>query len=637
MFRALADLGRRANHDDADVRLQRRDRGLRARWRWLRRRLPRVPTLASRRATLSGPDTPQAPIPDEKGGFVLARAWRRIRSLSRNVLDLATHTRREVLLASLALNFTALALPVAMLQIYDRIIPHTAYSTLSMLVVGLMVATVADTILRQLRSQIAAWEGARYEFRRYQEAIDRTLAADVREIEATPIGIHLDRMTRIDSLRDYYTMQSGLILVDMPFIVLFLMMMAYIGHSMVLVPIVLVALFGAFCLMASLGLRDASDERARLDDRRYNFILEVLSGIHTIKAMAMERLILRRYERLLATGAQLGFRINVFSNMIQNLSAGFSQTTTVAVATFGCFEVINGNASMGALAACTMLSGRIVQPVLRLVGIWARFQTVRISEERLREMERLEAERAHHAEAAGPIASLALDGVAFSYGSGSALFDQASLSVERGECIGITGINGAGKSTLLWMLMGGLKPASGAVLANGRSIFDFDAASVRGQIAYLPQKAQLFDGTVLENLCRFDIDANLAQALDLAAALDLDRVFAALPEGYETRVGDGGVLLPPGVAQRIGIVRALIGKPQVILFDEANTGLDQRADEKVIALLERYRTHAIVVIVTFRPSLLATANRVYRIADHRLVEQHNAPVLSGGSGTVVAS
>jgi ATP-binding cassette, subfamily C, bacterial LapB len=463
---------------------------------------------------------------------------------------LRAHLRGDMLLATLALNFTGLALPLAMLQIYDRIIPNAALTTLTLMVTGLIAAIVIDGVLRQLRSQVSSWDGARYEYRTYRAAVDQMLDADVAQVERTPIGIHLDRMTRIESLRDFYASQSTLLLVDMPFVLLFLGLMAYIGGAMVLAPLVLILVFGSLCLLASLGLRDAVDERSQLDDRRYNFILEVLSGIHTIKTMAMERMILRRYERLVNAGAVLGLRINLMSNTIQNLSSGFAQTTTVVVAGVGCVEVILGQVSVGALAACTVLAGRVVQPVLRLIGIWARYQTVKLSETRLTELADVGAERGAEAQTSGPIQRLELRSVTFGHNPDQPLYRDVNLHVETGEIIGICGANGSGKSTLLWMLMGGALPQEGEALVNGIPMQNLTVDSVRSQMAHLPQKAQLFEGTVLENMCRFDIDANINQALQLADALGLDRVFANMSEGYETRVGEGGVMLPPGVAQR---------------------------------------------------------------------------------------
>nr|WP_246048287.1 ATP-binding cassette domain-containing protein [Hankyongella ginsenosidimutans] len=185
----------------------------------------------------------------------------------------------------------------------------------------------------------------------------------------------------------------------------------------------------------------------------------------------------------------------------------------------------------------------------------------------------------------------------------------------------MSGANGCGKSSLLWMLMGGLHPQEGRVTVNGAPIETINLKTLRQQVAFIPQRAVLFKGTVLDNLTNFDVDTNLAQALDLATALGLDRYFAGVPDGYEMEIGaatNGG--LPSGVVQRIAMVRALVGDPQLILFDEANAALDQAGDKLMRELLVRYQTRAAIVIVSFRPSLLAIADRQYHLRDGRLVD-----------------
>jgi ATP-binding cassette subfamily C protein LapB len=190
----------------------------------------------------------------------------------------------------------------------------------------------------------------------------------------------------------------------------------------------------------------------------------------------------------------------------------------------------------------------------------------------------------------------------------------------RGETIGLTGANGSGKTTLLNLIMGNYSPTKGVLKINGRSIDEFDRQAMRRHIAYIPQRSVLFRGTVLDNLTNFDLDANIDQGLELAARLGLDRFFAARPNGYEMPISEGSANgLPTGVVQRIGMVRALVGKPQLILFDEANATLDQSGDKLVRDLLASYSGRAATVIVSFRPSLLAIADRLFEITDQRIV------------------
>lgn len=549
----------------------------------------------------------------------LRQLWRR--------LEHAPLLHRDVLVASALLNFTALALPVAMLHVYDRIIPHAAFPTLALLVLGLWVALLFDGLLRQARAHIAGWEGARFEHAASVRSVKRLLHADVATVEATPVGVHMDRLASIEPLRDFYTSQVGLTLVDMPFALMFIGLLAVIGGPLALVPLALMLVFGVLAWAAGVSLHKAIVERGELDDRRYNFIVETLAGLHTVKGLAMENQMARRYERLMGNAATIGWRVNIASAIAVGIGASFSQITTIAVASIGSMMVIAGTLTVGQLVASTLLAGRAMQPVLRAMAQWTRFQSIRLAEQRFQKLNSLPAERAENAAEAPPLETLEMRGATFGYDAdGEPLFRDVNLSVRRGEIVAITGHNGAGKSSLLWMMMGGLRPRAGEVLVDGRSIHDLSADSVRDQIAYLPQRGYLFQGTVLDNLTRFDSDRHLDEALELAAAFGLDRVFAALPGGFETPVGEGaGGALPGGCVQAIAMVRALVGGPRFILFDEANAAFDRGADERLKAVLMRYRETTGIVLVSFRPSLLALADRRYTLQGGTLVEVPATP------------
>lgn len=517
----------------------------------------------------------------------------------------------SILVSGIVINILGMALPLAMLQIFDRIIPHAAFSTLTMLVIGLGVALVLETLLRQVRASINAWEGARFDHRTSVALVGKLLDAPSLEVESRAVGAHLDRLNSVEPVRDFYGQQFSMMLSDLPFVVIFLGLIYYIGGALVLAPIGLIAVYALLAWGNGHALHEALRERKEFDGRRYNFIVEVLSSIHTAKGLAIERVLQRRYERLIASGAAPGWRVNFLSSISEGFANGFSQMTSVTVGGFGAMLVINGQMTVGALAASTMLAGRSVQPLLRSLGLWTRYQSVRLSVEQLKTIEAMPSEPMTTGELVGPIDKVELRDVSFRYGPDlPLLYDGASLTVERGETIGLNGCNGCGKTTLLGMLMGSQAPTSGSLEINERPIGPLNRASLRYQIAYIPQRAVLFKGSILENMTRFDVDANLEQALDLAARLGLDRFFAGLPDGYEMMVNDGATAgLPSGVVQRIGMVRALVGDPRLILFDEANSSLDHDGDKLVRDLLITYKPNSAMIVVSFRPSLLAIADR----------------------------
>lgn len=521
-----------------------------------------------------------------------------------------------VFAASLAANLLALALPIIVLQTYDRIIPNQSHSTLAVLGLGLGVAILMDMILRCCRSWITGWSGARFEHRLSEKAMAHLLHSSARDIEKTPPGAHLDRFNAIDKIRDFFASQGPMIAVDLPFAVLFLSLIWMIGGPIVWVPIGLFALFGAAAIITGALLRRALTRRSMSDDFRYNFLIEVLAGSHTIKALGMEPAMLRRYERLMDGAANTAYETALVSGINQGLSGMFGLVATLAIVMVGSIHVLDGAMTMGALSACMILGGRSLQPVLRALGIWTHFQQIRLGKESLKELYNLPTENTPSQPVPDKLAGdIQLKNVAFAYDDDAKIFTDLSLDVKAGETIAIRGPNGCGKTTLMSLINGMIKPDRGQVLIDGIDLELLDHTEIRSKIAYLPQKPTIYQGTVIDNLTMFQSGEAIDRALYFAAKLGLDEVFARLPDGLRTQLGKGSTdELSGGIRQRIAIVRALVGNKKVILFDEANSGLDLQSDDRLKDLLEELKGQHTLVMITYRPSLLRLADKVYDIA-----------------------
>jgi len=543
-------------------------------------------------------------------------------------------TRLDVILASTALNLLALALPIMILQVYDRIIPNNATDTLLLLVVGVGIALLLEAFFRLARSYITAYTGAQFEHITSCRALGRTLNTDIAHFEREAAGVYLHRFNAIDSLREFMSGSNLLVFVDLPFAAIFIFMVGYIGGTLVLVPLSLLIFFSLVTLFVGRGLRKYLSEKSIWEDRRYNFLIEVLTGIHTVKGLALEAQMVRRYERLQETTASILQKVAYQNSIAQSLGVIFSQLTLVCVAAFGSILVINGQLTIGGLAACTLLAGRALQPLMRAMGVWTHYQNIQLSKERVNAL--LKLPPSHKSDLkltvhstnkdmfkprTGNGVNLVFENISFKYKDDeNLLFNTVSCDFAAGSTSAIVGPNSCGKSSLLWMVMGLLQPTSGRIFLNGQDIQTLPQEYLHNQIAYLPQNGAIFHGTIMENLTTFRKGAYIDEAMLQSRFLGLDDVIKRLPFGYDTIVGDGAPdNLPGGIRQRIAVARALINKPQLILFDEANTSLDAAGDDILKNALLRLQGQSTILLVSMRPSLLKISDKGYRITDGKLV------------------
>ncbi|MCC9624377.1 ATP-binding cassette domain-containing protein [Thalassospira sp. MA62] len=549
--------------------------------------------------------------------------------------------RFALLMAALVINLLSLALPITLLQVYDRVLPNNSIPTLTLLILGVLGALVLEALLRLGRAYISALSAAKFEHASSQKAIGHLLSASLTDYRKTAPGLHLQRLNSLNVLRDFYAGQAIGAVIDLPFVMLFLGLIYVIAGPLVFVPAAILLAFGLTAIVLGNQLRHALDRRSQSDERRYNFIIETLTGIHTIKSMAMENLMVRRHEQLQDQCGADDLLAARSAHAALNTSAIFSTVTMVLVASAGSVMVIGGDLTVGGLAACTMLSGRSIQPLQRAMSLWTQFQNIRVARTRVDEL--FESSPEDNASAPDmPVLDgrIELRDVSFAHADGTKVFEHLDLDIAAGDSIAITGDNGTGKTTLLWLLMGALRPNQGQVLLDGKNPQDYRAGSVRRQIAYLPQIGVMFKGTIVENITAFRKEIDIDRVVEISKRLGLDDIVMRMPDGYDTEVGgQASETLPRGVKQRIAVARALIDYPRIVMFDEANSSLDMAGDNIMTSLMVELKKHCTLVLVSHRPSLIAMTNKQYRLVDRHLVpvlKRANRPSRSGepaGGGT----
>ena len=541
------------------------------------------------------------------------------------------------MLATVVINVLGLALPAVILQVYDRVIPNQTTETLTALMVGLLVVLVIDGALRISRGYLTSWSGAQFEHRCLGASVDTILLANPRKIEAEKLGAHIDRVNAIDSLRDFYGGQGRLLLIDLPFLFVFLGLFWVIAGPLVLVPLTIFALLAAATLLVGRALRATLERRHELDDRRYSFIIQILSNIETVKALALEPTMTRRYERLQLAGAGATSSTIFLSGCAQTIGNISSALTLTAVAAIGAVQVINGTLSPGELAACTLLATRAVQPVMRGLSLWTQFQGLAVARERVEQLlSTPSAGERQNIRGGGRdvVGEIELRDVSFRYSpDGPYQLFEANARIRAGEIVAIVGEDGSGKSTLLELIAGRLKPESGELLIDGQREQGQSLIDPR-QVIRVAENTALFQGTILDNLTAFRGSDRLEEALTAARALGVDEEVHRLPKGYDTPIGAmAGAELSTSLRQKLTIARALACRPKILLFDGANANLDQAGEARLKTALQDLRGEMTIILVTHRPSLQQIADRALHLSDGALVPLVAAAPASTGFAT----
>lgn len=527
----------------------------------------------------------------------------------------------ELAAASLLSNLLALALPMAILQIMDRVVSNKSIETLVYLVLGISLALIFEEVLRAVSGLITGWLGARFEHSASVAALERMMCVPMRRYQREEPGAYTEKILSASQVADFYSGQALLVLFDLPFVLIFLVVIYVIGGWLVIVPTALLLIFGFFIVHFGRRIGTDVEKRYIMDDRRLNFLAEVFSNIHSVKTLMMENLLLRRYERLQEANAEEGAALTHGNSMAASMGILFSTILIVCVVFIGAWVVILGSMTPGGLAACMMLSVRALAPLRSALSVWLRYQSFTAANQRLNEILELPCENDEGKPDLPPVSiGLELRGITIKHGEGVPLFSELSLRVDAGQCIAIQGDSGSGKTILMSLLSSMELPDLGEVLVDGRAFNEFNADSAHKQIALLPQAGTLVAGTILENMTMFDPKLE-SRALEIAKEMGLDHVVAGLKLGYDMPLGEGGgEVMAAGVRQLICIVRAMTQGPSVILFDEANISLDMESDTRLRKYLEKQKGSHTMVLVTHRPSLLSLADKTYTLNEGKLVE-----------------
>jgi ATP-binding cassette subfamily C protein LapB len=556
---------------------------------------------------------PMAPT-DEAGAGAAAPADR---SAALQLLDQVLNQQRPLLtqlvLATALSNSLVIVLPLFIMSVYDRVVPHFAMETLWALAIGVIISFAIDLGLRGSRATlleaIAVNVGNTMQVQLYSRLMRLQLAATPRLAGSLAAALQ-----ELDSLARLVPQALVAVGVDLPFFVLMLVLLYYIGGAMVLAPLAGLVLITAANLAAYARSRRDNALSSRIYQQRANQLIESLSAIETVKALAAEPTLTQRWEALTDNAAFLGHNARHETHFAGNVALIAVQASIVMALVIGVYEVQAGAASVGALAAASLLVGRTMAPVGNLVALMVRgFHLLRTTEA-IGAIGRAPVETAgdkRRAPAAAFAGAIALRNVGFGYGDGTArVLRDVSLTIEPGERVGLIGRIGCGKSTLLKLLPRYYEPTQGSLLVDGHDIRQLDPAFLRRHVALMPQEAVLFDLSLRDNII-FGLGGVAPAAFEEAVAISGVQDFASQhPEGYGMPVGPRGERLSGGERASVALARTLLRDPTLLLLDEPTANMDNELERRVVARLGDWLGIRTLILATHRAPLLSLVDRV---------------------------
>ncbi|HEX7055170.1 MAG TPA: peptidase domain-containing ABC transporter [Burkholderiales bacterium] len=530
---------------------------------------------------------------------------------------------RDVLLASLFIQLVGLATPLFTQVIIDKVVVHRTTSTLAVIAAGLAMFLLFNAAMGWLRQYLVLHTGNRVDAVLGSQVFRHILRLHLRYFEHRPTGVLIARVRAVEQVREFLAGAAVSLLLDLPFLAVFLAAMFFYNWQLTLVAL---ALLGLICLASVLVtplLRARLNRQFLLGARNQAFLTEYVAGIETVKALQMEPRLEERYDEMLAQYLAAGFDTRQVSNTYNVVANALEQAMTLAILCVGALLVMrNDGFTIGMLVAFQMFAGRLSQPVLRLAGLWQEFQQASIAVQRLADIMDAPAEPyalkpSRPAEARGEIV---VRDLAFRHSPAQPfLYRRLNLALRAGRLTVITGASGCGKSTLAKLLAGFYQPEEGQILLDGRDIRHLSANELRQHFGIVPQETVLFSGTIYDNLVAANPNAGFDDAVRACRLAEVHDVVEKLPRGYQTEIGEHGVGLSGGQKQRLAIARAMLRRPRVLVFDEATSALDAPTAERFAQTVNKLKGLATIVFIAHQvPKGLAVDDVVSLAPERRM-------------------
>lgn len=540
----------------------------------------------------------------------------------------------EVLLASFFVQLLALATPIFFQVVMDKVLVHRGFTTLDVLAIGFFIVVVFEALLGWLRQYVFAHTTSRVDVELGSRLFDHLVSLPMSYFSSRQVGQSVARVRELDSLRNFITGTALTLLIDLTFTFIFIAVMWYYSPVLTWVVLGTIPCYLIMSLFINPQLRQKLNQKFNDGAENQSFLTEAVTGMETVKAMAIEPQMQRRWEGQLSRYVKSSFQSQNLSNTANQLAGLINKIMTLLIIWIGAKLVIAGSLTVGQLVAFNMLAGRVSGPILKLVQLWQEFQQAGISLQRLGDIlnspreNRMASTRNSLPKLRGDVV---FDNVSFSYGPDlPPILRELNLNVRAGEVIGIVGRSGSGKSTLTKLLQGLHPVSSGRLIVDGMDVSNLDMQWLRRNVGAVLQDSFLFSASVRENIAIRDPGAPLERVINAARLAGAHDFIQELPQGYDTVLNEQARNLSGGQRQRLAIARTLLNEPKILILDEATSALDYESERIIQENMPGVCANRTVFIIAHRLSSVRQCDRIVVLDQGRVVEEGTHPFLCSG-------
>jgi subfamily B ATP-binding cassette protein HlyB/CyaB len=530
----------------------------------------------------------------------------------------------EVLLASFVMQLFGLVTPLFTQVVLDKVLVHHSMSTLNVIAIAFGAVIIFEFLLSIVRNYVFVHTTSKIDARLGARLFRHLISLPLVYFEKRKVGNIIARVRELDQIREFIANKSVTVLLDMLFSVVFVVMMMIYSVQLSFVSLGFIAIIATLYIIVTPNLRKRLEAKFQMGAQSNAYLVESVTGMQTVKALAIEGSMQKKWEEYLGAYVNAGFNLAHLSNILSGVSGALQKLMTLSILYFGVGLVIEGKLSVGQLIAFQMFAGQFSSPVMRLVGLWNEFQQALLSVDRIGDILNTPTEQMNDKAITLPKVQgeVNFDKIAFRYAlDGPLILKQLSLHVSPGQSIGVVGRSGSGKSTLTKLLQRLYLPHEGAVYIDGVDIRHMNPSWLRHNIGVVLQENYLFSGTIKENIAFAVPGASMERIITVSKIAGAHEFISELPDGYDTFVGERGSSLSGGQRQRIAIARALLSDPKILIFDEATSALDYESEKIIQDNLKAIKEGRTMFIVAHRLSTVRDCDEIIVMDKGDIVER----------------